>query len=348
MRAALSLVLLAFGCTERVDPGADGSAADGGPGAFDASFRDVTPLDLPDGGDAAVPPLDSDIVAFCIDLGASLCAALDECGCTFTTDGTCPMTFRSACELDLFTPDVRRALADGRLVFDGAAASRMIAALEAPNVCSVRSLEPWTIRDYYTFGGVLEGTKHGGDACTAFTDTTGYAYAQYFHIDECADGVCDARRCIEFEGVGGTCDTDHVCTDLDAPVRFSWDIRQKDLPCMRSSPDATSGICGAKRPGGALCDRASDCESYRCESGLCVALGDIGASCNYPQHCRSGFCPATGQCAAGNLLPGSTCTYSGYECASGYCSWMPDGTESCESSICGVARYYGLQGLFPR
>jgi hypothetical protein len=349
MKPALSLALALAGCTGGANADVDG----GVPPVMDATTRDVRALDaqFPDVGDAEIPPLDDTIVAFCADLGDALCAALEGCTCGTTDDAACRSGYREQCELGLFTPDVRIALADGRLVFEATAASRMLSALRDAALCTRRTLLPWTARDYYTFGGILEGTRPAGDACSPFGDPSFYGFVRFFRIDECAEGVCDAGRCVGFSGVGGTCDASHFCADLDREVRFSWDLQSTSLPCTRPSPDAPSGSCAARHANGSPCDRASECVSNWCDSGECVALGAVGAECIYPYQCQSGFCgPGSGTrvCGVGNLPTGSPCNYNGLECASGFCAW-DSGAQTCRAGICTVSYNYGnLAGLFPR
>ena len=328
----------------------DVAAIDAGFVPYDAAPRDVMalPIDAGVDGDAAIVPLESSIVSFCADLSESTCDAVMRCGCGGPVDvDTCVTSYRSMCELHVFGPDVRRALADGSIRFDGAAAARMIAAIRDPGVCEQRTIAPWTVRDYYSFGGVLEGTRGAGEDCTRLTDS-GWGYVQYFQLDECAAGTCDAGRCVEFSGVGGVCDASHFCADLDLPVEHGWELRSMSLPCERASPTAPSGTCAARRPAGFPCESGRDCESDSCPSGTCAPLGDVGDTCTQPRHCATGYCASAGTCAAGDLPAGSLCGSGRYECASDFCFYSPTGSSTCAPRLCSASSYSDLQWLLPR
>lgn len=81
---------------------------------------------------------------------------------------------------------------------------------------------------------------------------------------------------------------------------------------MSTSANASTDIPAR----GYVCNTA---DGVRCSSDKCVALADVGASCNYSSDClRTAYCDSNDRCA-GRVAAGGTCTgVASDECAIGY------------------------------
>ena len=141
--------------------------------------------------------------------------------------------------------------------------------------------------------------------------------------DDCATRVCEGGRC-----VAATACSDGIQDDGETDVDCGG-----DTSCERC-------------PGGRGCTDSSDCESYQCSSGVCVAATcddtvqdgdetgvDCGGSC--PLSCVGGPCTSGAQCLSG-------------DCRQGLCA--PDTVKQIDGNGClvtgqGAARCWG-ENLF--
>jgi hypothetical protein len=83
--------------------------------------------------------------------------------------------------------------------------------------------------------------------------------------------------------------------------------------CLKPSPDAACGTCGAPARSGASCTVDDDCaDGLTCTQGTCVAAGGLGAKCDSTAPCATGACSA-GTCVAAKAV-GAPCTPAFADC----------------------------------
>lgn len=284
-------------------------------------------------GDSRRPPSNSPPVAladFCNEFVDAVCDATVRCTCSPTADADCRSDLAATCGSTggFIGPEVQARITAGTVVYDAAAAGRLIGLVRAQSTCDNPILDTgWGIGEVLTFGGTVTGTRTPGMSCTP---SSGSPFG-----GECQTGMCaDTGRCIGFAGLGAPCGTgtDALCVDLDATFT-SFESADILLRC-NVAPGGTTGTCGARLAVGGTCGSTLDCASNRCEMGVCVAALANGDPCGSSDECDSGFCrfgTTTSVCAAAHAVNnGGACTDDA-ECVSGSCK-----ADVCVPGICGV------------
>lgn len=239
------------------------------------------PLHAYAGPDAAAPlvPEAYDAEALCDTVARVTCAHQRRCfGVPFAA---CVEVKRLRC-LENHT-GVGRALEDGTLVYDGAAAQECLNQLAADVECRESDCAP-----------VYRGTQPLGAECRGVG------------LDECATGYCRfdgtcPGRCASWVEVGGRCDAledlrcgvDSLCRNSECRARS-----ERGGPC-RDAFECASGLmcsaaqCVARRslPSGAVCSDSHVCAfGLYCKTyltvGRCVAASGVGEPCTGTIQCH--------------------------------------------------------------
>lgn len=251
------------------------------------------------------PPLPLD--ELCRELAGAWCDARSRCDCN--TDLQCLENLTSQCEQSVVHEELRAAIDAGRIIYDQAAAGRLVDAFSAPDICDAEAR--WNYPESLSLNGVFVGTKAAGEECV--DDLRG-------RVSECAGGTCDVDVCIGFVGAGQPCDNRNICTNLDVP--FTPGGGRPSLSCEQ--PFGTEqGLCATPRPVGAGCEVGSDCESGHCDDELSrCALREEGQRCRSSSECLSGQCDR-GTCSERGGI-GAACASSddcrSFSCLSGRCT----------------------------
>ncbi|HJL18227.1 MAG TPA: hypothetical protein RMH99_21365 [Sandaracinaceae bacterium LLY-WYZ-13_1] len=251
---------------------------------------------------------------FCDAFFDALCEPLERCDCPLAATHACRAEARELCA-GVPSAAMIRAVDEGRLRYDGAAAARLVARVGARGDECAGFIDTlgWRVRDLYSFGGVFEGTVPAGAPC----EPLGFEL-----IGECAFGSCvpggDGHRCRGAVGVGARCDATHQCVDLEARLTPERGIDRLTLRCVPDTPAADEGTCAAWVEAGGACDGDGACWSGRCEAGRCETAEE-GAGCVVSRECASGYCRSSdARCRPGDVAVGSPC----------------DSDRACESQVC--------------
>lgn len=258
---------------------------------------------------------------FCTGFVDSICTNVARCSCSPTADADCRADLANTCANQFISPEVQARITAGTVTYNASAAGAMIAGLHAQTSCdNPMTIFGWGIREVFTFGGTLNGTKAPGAACTGGTGGAPFG-------GECANGMCmstgsEPTTCWGFVGLGAPCGLgiNSICVDLNATFT-SLDNADILLRCNVAA-GATTGTCAARLANGASCSSSYDCASDRCDPDVCVAALANGVACSSSGDCLSGYCRYAGTtsvcAAAGAIADGSACT-DDQECASGTC-----------------------------
>jgi hypothetical protein len=261
------------------------------------------------GAPDAGPPEPIPFERFCIDYMDAVCARAERCACGADILTTCRAAVPEWCT----SLAVRTSLDSGAIVYDGAAAARLVADIRQMTSCrTIRGELGWTGAEVASLGRVLSGTKGTGEACTPLAN-----------VSECFSGGCseDAElgtfACAEVSTIGTSCDLGCFRGDVaygDPPLPAI--LLRTQLAC-----DRTTNRCRPRSPNGSPCFGGDDCESLNCDG----ASFDTPGVCNPPQP------------------DGSLCE-SSFDCVSLYCdgfdasavcrSPKPDGAACAEESAC--------------
>ena len=261
--------------------------------------------------------------AFCGALAETLCARVARCRCHPETETTCRAGYEGQCAQVFAEEKLATMLSDGLVRYDERAAGALIERLDADESCRAPvEVLRWTVRDHFTFGGVLDGTLTPGEDCEPQS-------LQIRRVDACRLGSCDARRCVGFVDDGGSCDGSHTCKDLGRLVdRLGREPAVRTLRCEGSTTES-AGFCQPVPllTVGDSCSQAGQCATGHCSGNVCADPLGLGAPCERHEECGTGYCDAESgpaRCAARQRLAGAACT-SDWECA----------TQSCVQGRCG-------------
>ena len=260
--------------------------------------------------------------AFCPALAASLCAALEHCGCG-EDKGTCYEDVDTDCRgnYGIMGPQAMEAIRQDRMGYDGFAAYRVLRRLaQGTGDCQTPlvSLE-WDRQQMLTFGGIFRGYLAPGAACTL--------HFAPFRANECLGGVCmiDAYgqgQCAPAVGVGQSCVEGAVCFDMEQPVTLRAFYDDTFFGRCDTS-DPAEPVCVKRAMDREACAEDDACASGRCFAGQCAPRALDGEACRFDEDCAAGRCQAQ-VCRAPNLSIGQACS-SHADCQS----------DACHDGVCG-------------
>ena len=151
-----------------------------------------------------------------------------------------------------------------------------------------------------------------GAACVIGLDFCGECREAAAVGAACGDGVsCEATAscvdgfCVERAAVGAACGDGQPCVlgaSCAEGLCQGFEVVALGEPCDRSrrcpyKSECVEGRCEESALLGEACGEAG-CASGRCDGGVCVALGDVGAPCGSGAACVSGLC-GDGLCVEG-------------------------------------------------
>jgi len=208
-------------------------------------------------------------VDLCTRLAAINCAAEAYCCPTPTRSvETCQVDLTATCKNELFLDQIAANPITG---FDAEAAERAYTELERKASSCDPSVTAWG-SSHEGLRGILKGTLAPASDCTplqALADPVSAAAA----LVACAQpqsyacgftSLFDVWKCSPKVGAGGTCNTDNNCLD--------------GLFCALEGA-ATTGLCSEQKPVGAACSGGTQCASWFCKAGKCVAADQSAAYC---------------------------------------------------------------------
>ena len=276
-------------------------------------------------GDAAGDVADP--LAFCEALFNALCAAVDACGCGDMAVADCRSYIPEACAGSI-GEQVMASVTEGRVVYDRAAAARLVERLKTDTTCaSLMTILDIRAGEIGSLGGVYTGTKEPGARCTV--------------ASECRAGICDIRAdasegsCVQFVGEGQTCDTGdspfRACVDLTAGPDSDDEFQSANnaLFCVPSAAGASTGTCARSLENGQTCSAHSQCASLRC-TGTCQAKLALGQPCQNSSDCESSNCSEAGLTCVDKAVEGGACDNDA-ECQNGSCKGLYE-SKTCTSA----------------
>ncbi len=253
---------------------------------------------------------------FCDAFFEAMCAPLAECECGDAAVALCRLEERELCD-GFPSAAMARAVAEGRLLYDGAAAAALVMRMQgrAAECESFADAIDWRVRDLFSIGGVFTGTVAAGEEC----EVLGFEL-----ISECALGSCapvgGSMLCRTSVSVTERCDETHQCADLDAAITIDLGIDRLALRCVGEDGAAT---CAPRVADGGECAAGSDCESGLCLELRCATRAE-GEPCATSRECATGYCDSTSRlCAPGDRPQGAPCddraACASHVCVGGLC-----------------------------
>lgn len=250
----------------------------------------------------------------------ALCDASVRCG-AYSTTAACrsTMTAYGVCASTA-------ALRDGRVEFDRTTAASCVSQFSGS--CDEASL--------LACASVLRGAGAAGQACYASNECkTGL-----FCTSNSCPGSCQPRtpigqtnpsgaECAEGSFLSGT-----VCAAL-VPIGQSCarvSPETTDKTCVPGAYCASGRMCAARPRAAERCPSFNDCAGLlSCQRGVCKALGELNASCNYENICKLGTgCSAVGLDVGVCIAPvgnGAACITAPFRCEAHLVCDAPPGTQ---------------------
>lgn len=273
--------------------------------------------------------------ALCGELATALCNGIDACACGDDSEARCEAAFTARCDAGLLTPDFRRAVTEGRILYSETAAAQLVRDLRMEEaLCdSAASSLGSSIDSILGLRGTFTGTTPAGSSCAPL------GAPRFDLVSECEEGICNragsgAPRCVRLADIGDTCETDAtICVQITGPAT-RWDRWTNDLAGLCEA----DAICGPRLAEAESCSADVECDSLHCAVptgatvGACGALQADGEACFAHKECASRYCEGAsrpGQCASGDAAVGAACTEA-EECATDVCLGGVCSRRACE------------------
>lgn len=247
---------------------------------------------------------------FCGSFFDAVCGPLEDCGCGMATVNDCRAEERRLCA-GFPSPELVQAVEEGRVVYDSVVAAALLERLRSRGCEGFVAALDWRVEDLFDLGGTFAGTGAAGAPC----EPLGFEL-----ISECAVGTCapgsGGDTCRTSVDDGATCDREHQCVDLDAPLENGMAIERLVLRCETAGGGDT-GVCRTWVPEGGACATAGECWTSRCEGDVCVTAMP-GAECLSTRECSTGHYCSGLRCVSGERPDGEACDDAA-ACASRVC-----------------------------
>lgn len=310
-----------------------------------------------DGGNGANSPYTGSSVAIedlASELTAALCRKLTLCMSAALTTDSCDNLFSS--NFDASFEPTAKAVADGRVIYDGKAAAELIKALDAATCENYDS-----VATRFDAESALAGTVALGGTCTVDVECAGAANClgngtcpgtcvavsalgeDCLSSSDCQPGLTcgSSDTCVERRAWGAT------CTEEDACPTFAVCLADGNgaMTCQ-SLMSVYSGTLGASCSAAdrVLCEEGLVCEiaTVGSTAGVCVAKVTAGAAC---RAASPSMCPSGQYCQIATDATEGTCTDS--PAAGEACGFIGDsyvlcaGSLSCAENVCVVPQANG-------